>query len=146
MSQQHGLSSFARSLGCAGAENSARAPLAVCFLHFALGLLTPLFASAMATKELPLTFAIDRQAQRTSVLPPELSLLVLDNLASPGTFILLHSITRALKAQRLGGDAAVAQRPVLLLSLSEDEAGWEGLLKKQVRSILPRIFMELTVC
>lgn len=81
-------------------------------------------------KELPLSFEVGGDGHaRTASLPPELSLLVLDNLASPGTFLLVHFIAQALKTH--------PKRPVVLVGLAEGESAWDGLLRKQVRPSRP---------
>lgn len=56
-------------------------------------------------------------------LPPGLSLLITDTLASPGTFLLTHFLARGLKEGR----------NCVLLSFRDVVAHYEGILKKNVR-------------
>lgn len=56
-------------------------------------------------------------------LPPGLSVLITDTLASPGTFLLTHFLARGLKEGR----------NCVLLSFRDVVAHYEGILKKNVR-------------
>ncbi|OAV97345.1 hypothetical protein PTTG_07224 [Puccinia triticina 1-1 BBBD Race 1] len=74
----------------------------------------------MTPHRFPLSF-VHSDAGRAELLPAGASLLLLDSIHAPASFILLHFLAAALRKHR----------PVILLNLSQPAGYWTSLLQKQ---------------
>lgn len=79
----------------------------------------------MATKQIPLSFAVDSNKRTHLDIPNGTSLLVIDNISAPGVFLTLNFVSKALKNGR----------PVILVNFTDSETNWDSLLQKQ--GVLP---------
>lgn len=72
---------------------------------------------------LPLNFSSSTTTQRTNQIPNSSSLLILDQINSPSTFILLDFITTTIKSS--------IKRNLIFINTTSSIEQWHGLLQKQ---------------